>query len=303
MSEQTIGLALGGGGARGGAHNGALQVLHNNNIYPSMIAGTSAGATIGAMYAASMDPDWMKNRFKKLISGGKVAALGDMQAAGERESSSIWGQLAQFFKDRIEIILAMNKLALMDSKNIKEIIEFLLPVKTFAELQIPMIITATDVQTGRAVLHDSGNLVEALVQSSTVPGIFTPAIKDDMYLVDGGVVMPLPVPALLGKVDYILALDISNTELNKLGHYNMYSIITRSETIRGMHYTRSLADQADFVIHPDVGDTHWSQFDLFDQLIDKGRQATEQKIDLLKADLSRRKGWAYKFKQWVGQTG
>ena len=268
-----------------------------------MIAGTSAGATIGAMYAASMDPDWMKNRFKKLISGGKVAALGDMQAAGERESSSIWGQLAQFFKDRIEIILAMNKLALMDSKNIKEIIEFLLPVKTFAELQIPMIITATDVQTGRAVLHDSGNLVEALVQSSTVPGIFTPAIKDDMYLVDGGVVMPLPVPALLGKVDYILALDISNTELNKLGHYNMYSIITRSETIRGMHYTRSLADQADFVIHPDVGDTHWSQFDLFDQLIDKGRQATEQKIDLLKADLSRRKGWAYKFKQWVGQTG
>ena len=303
MSEQTIGLALGGGGARGGAHIGALQVLHNNNIYPSMIAGTSAGATIGAMYAASMDPDWMKNRFKKLISGGKVAALGDMQAAGERESSSIWGQLAQFFKDRIEIILAMNKLALMDSKNIKEIIEFLLPVKTFAELQIPMIITATDVQTGRAVLHDSGNLVEALVQSSTVPGIFTPAIKDDMYLVDGGVVMPLPVPALLGKVDYILALDISNTELNKLGHYNMYSIITRSETIRGMHYTRSLADQADFVIHPDVGDTHWSQFDLFDQLIDKGRQATEQKIDLLKADLSRRKGWAYKFKQWVGQTG
>ena len=303
MSEQTIGLALGGGGARGGAHIGALQVLHNNNIYPTMIAGTSAGATIGAMYAASMDPDWMKNRFKKLISGGKVAALGDMQAAGERESSSIWGQLAQFFKDRIEIILAMNKLALMDSKNIKEIIEFLLPVKTFAELQIPMIITATDVQTGRAVLHDSGNLVEALVQSSTVPGIFTPAIKDDMYLVDGGVVMPLPVPALLGKVDYILALDISNTELNKLGHYNMYSIITRSETIRGMHYTRSLADQADFVIHPDVGDTHWSQFDLFDQLIVKGRQATEQKIDLLKADLSRRKGWAYKFKQWVGQTG
>ena len=303
MSEQTIGLALGGGGARGGAHIGALQVLHNNNIYPAMIAGTSAGATIGAMYAASMDPDWMKNRFKKLISGGKVAALGDMQAAGERESSSIWGQLAQFFKDRIEIILAMNKLALMDSKNIKEIIEFLLPVKTFAELQIPMIITATDVQTGRAVLHDSGNLVEALVQSSTVPGIFTPAIKDDMYLVDGGVVMPLPVPALLGKVDYILALDISNTELNKLGHYNMYSIITRSETIRGMHYTRSLADQADFVIHPDVGDTHWSQFDLFDQLINKGRQATEQKIDLLKADLSRRKGWAYKFKQWVGQTG
>ena len=303
MSEQTIGLALGGGGARGGAHIGALQVLHNNNIYPTMIAGTSAGATIGAMYAASMDPDWMKNRFKKLISGGKVAALGDMQAAGERESSSIWGQLAQFFKDRIEIILAMNKLALMDSKNIKEIIEFLLPVKTFAELQIPMIITATDVQTGRAVLHDSGNLVEALVQSSTVPGIFTPAIKDDMYLVDGGVVMPLPVPALLGKVDYILALDISNTELNKLGHYNMYSIITRSETIRGMHYTRSLADQADFVIHPDVGDTHWSQFDLFDQLIDKGRQATEQKIDLLKADLSRRKGWVYKFKQWVGQMG
>jgi len=191
----------------------------------------------------------------------------------------------------------------MDSKKIREIIEFLLPVKTFAELQIPMIITATDVQTGQAVLHDSGDLVEAVVQSSTVPGIFTPAKKDDMYLVDGGAAMPLPVPALQGKVDYILALDISKTGLNKLDHYNMYSIITRAETIRGMHYTRTLADQADFVIHPDVGDTHWSRFDLFDQLIKTGRQAAEQQIDLLKADLSRRKGWTYKFKQWVGQTG
>ena len=171
MGEQTIGLALGGGGARGGAHIGALQVLHNNNICPTMIAGSSAGSTIGAMYAASLDPEWMENRFNDLISGGKLAALGDMQVAGERESSSIWGQLAQFFKDRVEIILAMNKLALMDSKNIREIIEFLLPVKTFAELQIPMIITTTDVQTGQVVLNDSGDLVEAVVQSSTVPGI------------------------------------------------------------------------------------------------------------------------------------
>ena len=191
----------------------------------------------------------------------------------------------------------------MDSNNIREIIEFLLPVKTFAELQIPMIITATDVQTGQAVLHDSGDLVEAVVQSSTVPGIFTPTIKDDMYLVDGGAIMPLPVPALKGKVDYILAIDISITELNKLDRYNMYSIITRAETIRGMHYTRTLADQADFIIHPDVGYTHWSRFDLFDQLIDTGRQAAEQQIDLLKTDLSRRKGWVYKFKQWVGQMG
>ena len=70
-----------------------------------------------------------------------------------------------------------------------------------------------------------------------------------------------------------------------------------------MHYTRTLADQADFVIHPDVGDTHWSRFDLFDQLIDTGRQAAEQQINLLKDDLNRRKGWAYKFKQWVGQMG
>ena len=106
MGDQTIGLALGGGGARGGAHIGALQVLHNNNIYPTMIAGSSAGSTIGAMYAASLDPEWMENRFNDLISGGKLAELGDMQVAGERESSSIWGQLAQFFKDRVEIILA-----------------------------------------------------------------------------------------------------------------------------------------------------------------------------------------------------
>ena len=268
-----------------------------------MIAGTSAGSTIGAMYAASLDPDWMKNRFKELISDGKVAALKDMQVAGERESSSIWGQVAQFFKDRIEIVMAMNKLALMDSNNIREIIEFLLPVKTFAELQIPMIITATDVHTGQAVLHDSGDLVEAVVQSSTVPGIFTPAKKDDMYLVDGGAIMPLPVPALKGKVDYILAIDISITELNKLDRYNMYSIITRAESIRGMHYTRTLADQADFVIHPDVGDTHWSRFDLFDQLIDTGRQAAEHQIELLKTDLNRRRSWVSKFKQWVGQMG
>ena len=70
-----------------------------------------------------------------------------------------------------------------------------------------------------------------------------------------------------------------------------------------MHYTRTLADQADFVIHPDVGYTHWSRFDLFDQLIDTGRQAAEHQIELLKTDLNRRRSWVSKFKQWVGQMG
>jgi len=90
MSNQTIGLALGGGGARGGAHIGALQVLHNSNIYPTMIAGTSAGSTIGAMYAASLDPDWMKNRFKELISDGKVAALGDHHSCRDYSRDALY---------------------------------------------------------------------------------------------------------------------------------------------------------------------------------------------------------------------
>ena len=76
LSKLKIGLALGGGGARGAAHIGVIKVLHNNGIIPDVIGGTSAGAIIGAMYAATKDPDWIDNRFREFLKSEEYEEMG-----------------------------------------------------------------------------------------------------------------------------------------------------------------------------------------------------------------------------------
>ena len=104
MSGPIIGLALGGGGARGAAHVGALQVLHNNQIPIHQIAGTSIGSVVGAMYAATLDPQWIENRFKEFIDSEEFRALGIKHLIDRpSSSSSAFNQIVKKVKDQIVI--------------------------------------------------------------------------------------------------------------------------------------------------------------------------------------------------------
>lgn len=161
---KKIGLALGSGAARGLAHIGVLKVLEREGIPISAIAGTSIGALIGALYASGVSPERME----------EVARNVD------------WKRLARL----IDPIFPTS--GLIDGKKVAHFMAEILPVRTFEELRIPLAVVATDVETGEPLIIRRGDLLSALRAAIAFPGIFTPARFGSRFLVDGGLLNPVP---------------------------------------------------------------------------------------------------------------
>lgn len=162
--KPKLGIALGSGAARGLAHIGVLKVLEEENVQVDIITGTSIGALIGAMYAAGVPVSQME----------KVALEID------------WLSMAKL----LEPVIPLS--GLTDGRKLITFIEEILPVKNFDELNIQLAVTATDINTGEAVIIKQGDLLEALRASLAFPGIFSPALFGQRVLVDGGLCKPLP---------------------------------------------------------------------------------------------------------------
>lgn len=162
---QRLGLALGSGAARGLAHIGVLKVLEAEKITVDCIAGTSIGAFIGALYAAGTPIERME----------EVARNVD------------WRQLARL----ISPILPTT--SLLDGRKVARFISELLPARSFEELRIPLAMTATDVESGALMVIRKGGLEEALRAALAFPGIFPPVQVGQRFLVDGGLVNPVPI--------------------------------------------------------------------------------------------------------------
>lgn len=162
--NKKVGLALGSGAARGFCHIGVLDALENAGIRIDMIAGTSIGALIGAIYAAGVPVDRME----------QVA------------SSLNWRRLARL----LDPIIPTS--GLLDGKKVASFIEELLPVKSFEELSVPLAVTATDIETGELIIIRQGSLLHAIQAAIAFPGLFAPVRFGNRFLVDGGLCAPVP---------------------------------------------------------------------------------------------------------------
>jgi len=178
-----FGLALGSGSARGMAHIGVIQVLETYHIPIDMIAGTSIGSVVGAVYATGASIGKMK-KAALAMKHGKSFALFDPTIP---RSGLISG-------NRVEETL--NSIALKD--------------KTFDDLKIPFSAVATDIKTGAKVILNQGSMIKAVRASVSIPGIFTPVKYQDYYLVDGGVVDPVPADVVQKMgADIIIAVSLT----------------------------------------------------------------------------------------------
>ena len=178
-----FGLALGSGSARGMAHIGVIQVLEAYRIPVDMIAGTSIGSVVGSVYATGASVKQMKEAALSM-KRSKTISLMDPTLP---HSGLISG-------NRTEKIL--NKIALKD--------------KTFDDLKIPFAAVATDIKTGAKVILNQGSVIKAVRASISIPGIFTPVKYQDYYLVDGGVVDPVPVDVVqMMGADIIIAVSLT----------------------------------------------------------------------------------------------
>ena len=298
----SIGLALGGGGARGAAHIGVLQILHENGIRFDSIAGTSAGSIIGAMYACKQDPKWIEQRFHEFLSTKDFQAMGTHRIRENHNPDSAMGQMAKYVRDRIVLVMSQQKSFIIKREKLERAIDFLIPAKRFNDLTIPLFVTTTDLHSGEQVLYDHGNLIDAVVQSCTIPGYVQPTERGEQVLVDGAVIDPIPVEIMKSQMDYVLAISITKNSLPDMKKKNIYEILTRAEQITSRFLSKSKMEKADFVIHPSVGGLHWSRFDEFDTLLTNGRDAAIVSLNELKMDLKRKNSIFFRLKQKLGIT-
>jgi NTE family protein len=163
-SRPKLGIALGSGAARGLAHIGVLKVLEEADIPIDIITGTSMGAFIGAMYAAGVPIAQME----------KVALEID------------WLSMAKL----LDPVIPTSGLS--DGKKLVAFMAELLPARDFKDLRLPLAVTATDINTGEAIIIKQGDLLEALRASLAFPGIFSPVRFGQRFLVDGGLCNPIP---------------------------------------------------------------------------------------------------------------
>ena len=299
--KNKIGLVLGGGGARGLGHIGVLKTLKKHSIPIHMVAGTSIGAVIGAMYAATLDPHWIENKFKEFIDSEAYKRIGlHRLVPTSQPNSSIFQTAATYMKNQIIINLANDRLGILKQERLSEIIEFLLPVKTFEELKIPFSCLAVDLNSGEDVVFNSGNLIEAIVASSAIPGYIPPIEKDGMLLTDGAVSCPVPVKTVRKMgADFRISVDVGLNHFEPLENPNLLQVLGRAEQITSTRLGKVKSEKADITIRPDTMNVFWAEFDKIDQLIELGAEETEKQFWQIKDNLKKKKSIHHKVIQFL----
>jgi len=181
-SVQKVGLALGSGSARGWAHIGVIRALEEAGIRPDVVAGSSIGALVGAVYAS-----------------GNIDMLEDVILKLD------WKQILNFFD------VVFPRSGLLDGKKVSDFVHQYLRAANMEELPLPFCAVSTDLNTGKEVRLELGDVIDAVRASISIPGIFTPVKKQDMILVDGGLVNPVPVSvARQMGADLVIAVDVNH---------------------------------------------------------------------------------------------
>ena len=276
-----IGLALGGGGARGACHIGVLKSLERRGIIPDIISGTSAGSMIGAMYASHANADTVEEKYTAHVNGEDFKDLGFRYIPNNQKDDSVFSQVFKQIKNQYILMVSSTRKSLIKNERLAKAANNLFAHRQFNDLKIPLIVTATDLISGKPILYKSGNVVDAVVKSSSIPGFIEPTYIDNRMLLDGGIVFPTPVPPLVGECDFIIAINISKAFKTDDEPENIFEIMNRSRDISTLHLNSYLLNQSNFVISPKHEDLHWSAFDKTKEFIQNGYNAAESEIERL----------------------
>ena len=266
-----MGLALGGGAARGLAHIGVLEVFEEENIPIDMIAGTSFGGLVGAFRAQGKDASLMKEAAEKM-NVAKMLSLADLALP----KSGLFGGKA--------VISLLQK---MMGKDVK-----------FDELPTPLALVATDIITGEEVVIDEGSVLEGVRATISIPGIFTVVKREERYLVDGGLVNPVPVSVLKKMgADFIIAVNVMPDVGASARHHkkakqkpkepNIFNVILQSIYIGTFIVTKASTEDADITITPDTSVISPGDFHRAHECIEQGEIAAREALPEIKRRLSK----------------
>ncbi|WP_410499020.1 patatin-like phospholipase family protein [Chitinibacter sp. S2-10] len=253
-----IGLALGGGAAKGFAHIGVIKMLEANGIKVDVVAGTSAGSVVGSLYASGMDAFALQE---------KAFALDESQI---RDLNLLGGGLVK-------------------GQKLQDYVNQLVGNRPFEKLAKPFAAVATDLDNGDRVVFRRGNVGQAVRASSSIPGIFMPTVIANRKYVDGGVVSPVPVDAAreLGA-NFVIAVDISAKASGKSSTSTL-GMMNQAIVIMGQKLGAQELARADVVITPKVGKIGAADFDQKNVAILEGEKAALAALPMIRKKLAERK--------------
>lgn len=273
--KRKVGLALGSGSGRGLAHIGVLEVLEKENIPVDMICGTSIGAMVGASFAS-----------------GKTA--GEIK---ETVLSLDWWKRAQLLD------LALPKTGFLSGRKIKSFLEETIGDLDFADLKMPFACVAADIMSGEEVVLSEGPVTEAVMASISIPVLFKVVKRQGRYLVDGGIVNPVPVSVLKSMgADFIIAVNVLFQPINRVHNVsmeeltqkepeetkepNIFNIMMHLVNIASHRLVENSLEGSDVVIEPEVSGIGFSDFRHASETIRQGKLAARHSIQDIKKRLS-----------------
>jgi NTE family protein len=270
FGKRKIGIALSGGGARGLAHIGVLQVLENLGVEIKGVSGSSMGAVVGAIYCAGVNLKEMESYI----------------------NSMDWRSFL-LFSD-----FSISRSGIINGRRVEEVLKKFLGNKTFTDCAKEFCCVAVDIISGKKVLLNSGSLVDAVRASLSIPGFFVPVIKGEAVLVDGGIIEPLPIDVLKGmNVNFIMASSIifeGEKEIYKgdiqknSNSYRKIStsfVLDKSMSLIHSELVKNHLNDVQILIEPKVGDFGFLDFMKGKDIIERGRKAAIAKIPEIKKKL------------------
>ncbi len=272
---KKIGIALGGGGAKGLAHILMLEVIDEFGIKPHRIAGTSIGAIAGVLYASGR-------------SGKKIRESIEQMSLTEEDSFTDAFTKKDVFKWLQFIDIGWKDGGLLKADSFLDHLMQEVKISTFEELTIPLMVVAADFWNREQVVFETGDLRTAVHASMAIPGIFNPVVIDRQVLVDGGVVNPVPYDLVLNDCDITIAIDVmgNRTESKDLipsfseSIFNTFQIMQKS-----ILRQKVAAHPPDIYIAPDIVDIQMLEFykaeEVFKQALSAGDQLKTELEKLL----------------------
>lgn len=272
-----IGLALGGGGAKGFAHVPILEALDELGVRPARIAGTSIGAVIGALYAAGLSAKEIRETVDELVISEKDDWLDILL-------NKDLGRIADIIRPGV------LRGSLLHPESFLEVLSHHLPTKSFGGLKTPLAVVAADYWSREQVIFERGALLPAIGASVALPGLFKPYPVGDRLLIDGGTVNPVPFDLLQPKCDITVAVDVlgSRTRHERPGGPSFFETVFTAFQImqQTILYEKLERRKPDIYLRPPLVDIKVLDFHRVDEIY---RQAGKAKAQLQR-ELERRLG-------------
>ncbi len=253
-----LGLALGGGAARGFAHVGVIQVLEQNGIRPDLVVGTSAGSLVAALYASGMN----------------AVELERAAIAMEEATLTDW-------------TLPFLGRGMLRGEALSRYVRKAVNGKLIEQMQMPLGVLATDLSNGQGIVFRRGDTAQAVRASSAVPGVFSPVPIAGREYVDGGLVAPVPVRQARDMgAEVVLAIDISSAPDGNRADGSL-EVLLQTFAIMGQSINRHELADADVVVRPALKGVGSADFAARKRSIEAGRAAMKAALPQLQAQLAR----------------